>query len=122
MRITDYADAGSRTFIEGLRKRAFCAVLPSALSGLGEILSAISSSAAGLTLAQLRMLSLCTQQQLQNVPQTLAAVLPESGHIVAIELVTDDRSGGWAAWSKIATTLQVGLLVYFPLHVCVAHN
>jgi hypothetical protein len=104
LHLVDYSDAGTRTYMEKMRQRAFALVLPSALSGSGEVLSAILGGAGGIVLAQLRLVSLAQRFAL---PERLAVEVPAEGSAVAMELVTDTREGGWQAWSKLAAALQV---------------
>jgi hypothetical protein len=107
LHLVDYSDAGTCTYMEKMRQRAFALVLPSALSGCGEVLSAILGGAGGIVLAQLRLVSLAQRSAL---PDRLAVVAPADGSAVALELVTDTREGGWQAWSKLATVLQVNVV------------
>eukprot|EP00904_Undaria_pinnatifida_P008389 jgi/Undpi1/4680/HiC_scaffold_18.g08034.m1 len=105
--IVDYADEGTRKYIQSLRTSAFVMVLPSAMDSLGEIIATIQGKndqerderkgeggpPAAITNA--KMFQLEGRKRAPNLAP-LEDALPQNGRMVALEVVVNRQQGGFA--------------------------
>ncbi|CAM9707442.1 unnamed protein product [Chrysoparadoxa australica] len=97
-----------------LKQRVCLAVLPDAVQSFGRILSAIEQMD-GAIISKVEALGL-TSDTAAAAPECLARVLPDRGSILAVEVLTDSRQGGWQGWAGVVKDLKAdyGEGIYAP--------
>ncbi|CAN0336644.1 unnamed protein product [Pylaiella littoralis] len=110
--IVDYADKSTRKYFEVTQSKGFVMVLPSAMGSLGEVCGDDERKAGSIGRAP----SVITNAKMfrpngkfcrpEEPPAALEDALPESGPVLALEIVAESRHGGFEGLLGVVNGLR----------------